>query len=339
VRPRARQSSSGIGVSVIMPAFESWPALHRTVSAVLWDLRQLRLSWQLLVIDNESAPWLVQRLRRLGRPGEAFEVLRRSELLGRHFQPGAARNLGIDRARHECLIFLDADCVPGWGAIQRYVRLVSRDQEGVFIGHRVFVDADGLDADAVARDRNLLDRAPRVASRSNYGEVLDRRLAELVELDDHPRPYDCLYACNFALHRSCLGDLRFDPSYDGFWGYEDIDLGYRLHREGRPLRYAAEAFVFHQETIQMSDGARRSGRLRNLALLERRCPGFIAYRLRSRRAGALPEEVRASLAAGAGFPPRVAWVDRLASGPAWKRSVPRVARRDSRSGLMIGPSL
>lgn len=300
---RARPSPSGLpgpGVSVIVPAYEAWPVLRLTLSAILWDLRHLEVPWQLLVIDNESAPALARRVRRLGRAREALEVVRRSELLGQHFQPGAARNLGIERARHDCLVFLDADCVPSRGAIRHYAQLVSRDREAVFIGHRVFVNADGLDANAVADDRSLLEQAPRVASRSNYGEVHDRRLAELAELGDHPRPYDCLYGCNFALHRSCLGDLRFDPSYDGFWGYEDIDLGLRLHWAGRRFQYVPEAFVFHQEASQMSEVARRSGRLRNLALLERRCPGFIAYRLHSRRPGALPEEVRASLTVGAG---------------------------------------
>jgi len=302
LRSRLPTGSSPLGVSVIVPAYEAWPVLRRTLSAALWDLRRLEGPWELLVIDNESAPSLVREVRRLGRPGEALGVARRSELSGRHFQPGAARNLGIEWARHECLIFLDADCVPSRDTFRRYAQLIGDDPEAVFIGHRVFIDAGGLDADAIAADRGLLASAPQVASKSNYGEIYDRRLSELVDLDHHPRPYDCLFGCNFALHRSCLGKLRFDPAYDGFWGYEDIDLGLRLHWAGRRFQYAREAFVFHQEVAHLPESARRFGRLRNLAVLERRCPGFIAYRSRSRRAGARPDEVRASRRDGAALP-------------------------------------
>jgi GT2 family glycosyltransferase len=108
-------------------------------------------------------------------------------------------------------------------------------------------------------------------------------------LASHPRPYDCLFGCNFAMHRACLGELRFDAAYDGHWGYEDIDLGHRLHGAGRRFHYVPEAFVYHQEGESLDEGERFAGRHRNLALLERRAPGFLAYRARSARAGALPD--------------------------------------------------
>jgi hypothetical protein len=129
-----------------------------------------------------------------------------------------------------------------------------------------------------------------VASASNYGERVDRRMPELVTLAAHPHPYDLMYACNFALHRTCLGDLRFDATFDGYWGYEDIELGYRLARAGRRFRYAPEAYVFHQEHVGDTT-ARAAGRLRNFALADRLIPGFAEYRRCSARAGAFPDGV------------------------------------------------
>jgi GT2 family glycosyltransferase len=274
---------------VIIPTYEAWPNLRRTLLSVLRDVRDLDVPWQLLVVDNESAPSLARDVARLGRSGEALEVVRRTRLDGSYFQPGAARNIGIERARHDCLVFLDADCVPAEGTLRRYLQLVSEDRQGVFIGHRVFISADELDAEAVAHQRDLLHERPQVHSVSNYGALYDRRLVELRNLEEHPRPYDCLFGCNFALHRSCLGELRFHYLYDGFWGYEDIDLGWQLHEAGRRFKYIPEAYVFHQEGTQVSVSDRVSGRLRNLALFERRCPGFIAYRAKSSRPGALPD--------------------------------------------------
>lgn len=280
---------------MIVPSYEAWPILHRTLAAILQDLREFGQPWQVIVVDNESKPSLTRKVERLASAGEQLIAVRRLGLDSGHFQPGAARNVGIELASYDCLVFLDADCVPSPGMLRRYATLVGQDRRSVFIGHRVFVDADGFDPAAVACDRFLFNSAPRVASASNYGEVDDRRLAELRRLDAHPRPYDCLFGCNFALHRECLGELRFDSDYDGYWGYEDIDLGLRLHRAGRKFSYVPENFVFHQEGTQLPDDERKVGRMRNLALFEDRCPGFIAYRAHSRRPGALPEETRACL--------------------------------------------
>jgi GT2 family glycosyltransferase len=273
------------GTTIIIPSYEGWPLLHRTLAAVLHDVRSDAIPWQVIVADNGSRREHRQRIRALARPDEPFEVIRCDPRPGRPFQPGAARNAGIERARYEALVFLDADCVPAQGLLERYHRLVAAFPGTVFLGHRVFVDASRLTPEQIGGERPALEALPRVASRSNYGQPVDRRLGELQALDRHPRPYDCLFGCNFALHRDCLGALRFDSAYDGYWGYEDIDLGYRLHRAGRQFRYVPEARVFHQESSDLGDAERADGRRRNIRVLERRVPGFTAYRAASGRIG------------------------------------------------------
>jgi GT2 family glycosyltransferase len=292
----ARQETASVtrrrdGITIIVPTYENWPLLYRTLASVLFDARRTGVPWQVIVVDNDSGPGLVDRVQALARPGEDVEAIRRTGLGGRHFQPGAARNLGIQHAAFDCLVFLDADCVPSRGLLRRFYELSSAQPGSVFIGHRVFVDAVGLDPDQVARDRRLIGVAPRVASQANYGEVEDRRLGELRRLDSHIRPYDCLFGCNFALHRDALGDLRFDPIYDGHWGYEDIDLGYRLHQRGCRFVYVAEAFVYHQEGEAATRTDRTHQRRRNIAALEQRIPGFIAYRLGTQRPGSSPRHI------------------------------------------------
>jgi len=220
----------------------------------------------------------MSRLDRRFASSGVLRVYRRTGLGGRHFQPGAARNEGIARARHERLIFLDSDCIPASGLLSRYAAHLQDDSGVVLLGHRIFVEATHLTADDVAQDRLLIERAPRVASASNYGCREDRRLAELQSLETHPRPYDCLFACNFAIHRDCLGALRFDSIYDGHWGYEDIDLGFRLFRSQRRFHYVPEAVVYHQEGGALPAEHRWRGRLRNFPLVAARIPGFEAYR-------------------------------------------------------------
>ncbi len=280
---RARLAAMSGGLSVVVPSYESWPLLERTLAAVIHDAARLDVPCEVQMVDNESDPLLVESAqRRFGSSG-LLRTHRRTGLRGSHFQPGAARNEGIARTRHENLVFLDSDCVPADGLLRHYVARLEESPDAVLLGHRVFIDSGPFAADSVARDRALLERAARVPSGSNYGRVEDRRLPELRRLASHPRPYDCLFGCNFAIRRETLGDLRFRARYDGHWGYEDIDLGYLLHGRGRPFRYVPEAFVYHQEGGELTETDRQAGRSRNFPILAATVPGFADYRAQASR--------------------------------------------------------
>jgi hypothetical protein len=184
-------------------------------------------------------------------------------------------------------VFLDADCVPAAGTLRAYREATRHDLRTVFLGHRVFIKASGLNAALVARRRDVLERAPRIPSASNYGTVVDRRMPELLALSFAEKPFDCLFGCNFALHRRCLAGERFARSFDGYWGYEDIELGHRLHLAGRRFRYLPDAYVFHQEHA-FDEVARAAGRRRNFAIAAALIPGFEDHRRTSPRVCALP---------------------------------------------------
>jgi GT2 family glycosyltransferase len=275
------------GISIIIPTYESWPLLQRTLASLVADARELDASWEIIVVDNESQSSLIEKIRRIS-PGQV-KIHQRTGLGGHHFQPGAARNIGVEIASYDSLIFLDADCIPAPSLLRTYWQRLQVAPNTVLIGHREFVDASTYEPDRIASDRSVLDRADRVPSESNYGRTDDRRLPELHRLDRHKHPYDCLYSCNFAVHRDTLGRLRFDRAYDGFWGYEDIDLGYRLHRAGRQFEYLASAYVYHQEGGPVSADQRRNDRRRNLRIIARRIPGFLRYRMKSSRPGSAHE--------------------------------------------------
>ncbi|QIS18453.1 glycosyltransferase family 2 protein [Nocardia terpenica] len=266
------------GVSVIIPTYEAWPILYRTLCTVAHDCRELGEPWELIIVDNESGAEFRASVVAFANAHPEVRFIGRSGLGGKHFQPGAARNIGIDSSRYESLIFLDADCIPSADLIGAYRRWTDKQPDTVFVGHRVFVDTTDIDAAHVAEQRSVLAGLAPVGSASNYGSDIERRLPELLSLEAHPRAYDCMYACNMAVHRDCIGDLRFSSAFDGKWGYEDIELGYRLHLAGRSFRYLPEAFVFHQEGGSLSADEREAGRYDNFVIAGELIEGFVEYR-------------------------------------------------------------
>ncbi|GIH19638.1 glycosyltransferase family 2 protein [Rugosimonospora africana] len=276
------------GVSVVVPTYEAWPVLHRTLAAVVADCDLLDVPYEVLAVDNESGPEFREQAGRFAQRHPQVRFIWREGLRGRHFQPGASRNIGIDQARYPCLVFLDADCIPGPDLIRAYRQATRADATTVFVGHRVFVAPSHVDPERIAADRRVLEALEPVASISNYGKTVERRLPELAALAGHPRPYDVMYACDMAMHRDCVGTLRFAPVFDGSWGYEDIELGYRLHRAGRRFAYLPEAYVYHQENGSLSAEERANGRRRNFAIAEDLIDDFAAYRRGIDRVGAVP---------------------------------------------------
>ena len=118
-----------------------------------------------------------------------------------------------------------------------------------------------------------------VKSESNYLKKEDRRLPELLELEYHPAPYNCFHGCNIALKRQHFLEVgMFDPIFDGFWGYEDIDLGHRLFKHGIKIVYLPDAFVYHQEGEGLNLNDRLIGRNRNFVIACNRIANFGCFR-------------------------------------------------------------
>lgn len=282
------------GLTVVMPTYEEWPALERTLASVEADVRRLDRPCQVVIVDNGSGTRTRRKIYRFARRSAMdVEVVLRRNLGGVHFRPGTARNIGVSRARYEHVVFFDADCIPAPDTLSLYCAALDSAPEAVFLGHREFVDTRSLRPVRIARDRGQLLRLPPVRSASNYKRAVDRRLDDLRRLDGHERPYDCLHGCNFAMSRTHFREgVRFDEAYDGAWGYEDIDLGYQLHQRGSEFRYLPDAFVYHQEPTAPVDAEQRNeDRLRNILILDRKTEGFIAYRERSTRVCPLPHGI------------------------------------------------
>ena len=158
----------------------------------------------------------------------------------RGFRAGQARNLGIARAKGDVILFVDDDVLVPTEFVRDHIREhESLGEAAIVIGyrHRTF-------------------EAP--ATQPTVEEIMrgepDDRVAVLgidgTPVRGHPRPWVYVYSCNFSVRRA--PGLHFHEGFHG-WGLEDIELGYRLWKSGRPIAAAPRARVLHVEDAAPRD--------------------------------------------------------------------------------------
>lgn len=197
-------------VSIVIPARNAEERIAPCLAALLPQV-QARGGCEVIVVDDASTDLTSEKA---WQPGVTVYRLPRRQ------GPAAARNLGAARARGDILLFLDADCEPadGW--------LLSMLQP--------FIDPGvcGVYGAYASRQPQLVARFAQAEFEERYG-----RLTTLQSIDF------------MATHAAAIRRDVFDR-LGGFsaelLGNEDVDLAYRLSRQGRRVAFAPGAIVYHE---------------------------------------------------------------------------------------------
>ncbi len=193
--------------------------LHETIESIL---NGLEVPDEIIVIDQSDAPDEKLVMMRPDRPCDLRYQWTKPLGVSR------ARNLGINAARNDWLVFTDDDifAAPDWfGVIGR--ACVAAGQRTVITG--------------------------RVLAASEHHAS---GFAPSIKVDETPAVYegrvgqDVLYSNNMALHKSALVEVgcfdeRLGPG-TRFPSAEDNDLGFRLLEAGYRIWYVPQAVVYHR---------------------------------------------------------------------------------------------
>src|SRR3954454_15237410 len=208
-------------VTVVIPVRNRPDALCRLLTA-LDDDRATRGLPIVVVDDGSAAPVRLPGVR----------VVRHDTALG----PAAARNAGLRSATTEFVAFLDSDCVPLTGWLDRLRPHLA--------------------------DPRLAVVAPRVVALpgGRPGWVTPyERVQSALDMGQHPAPVRPLSAVSYVpsvallARRAALGD-GFDPSMRVA---EDVDLVWRLAAAGWRVRYESAARVGHDHPARAGQWLRR----------------------------------------------------------------------------------
>jgi len=203
--------------SVIVPAYQVADVIEACVRA-LSDQTVDRARYEIIVVDDASSDGTGDVAQAAG----ADQVVRIP-----HGGPAAARNAGIAAARGAIALFTDADCEPGSAWLSRMVT--------------PFHDAEvmGVKGTYRTRQRPLIARLVQLEFEIRYARMAGLPCIDFVDT----------YAA--AYRRDLLIEHRgFDPAFP-IPSAEDVDLSFRLAREGHKLVFVPDAWVWHRHPTSL----------------------------------------------------------------------------------------
>ncbi|MBI2952741.1 MAG: glycosyltransferase [Chloroflexi bacterium] len=257
-------------ISIIVPAHNARDHIGNCLSALLQQ-DGLQDDYEVIVVDDGSTDGTEDLAR-----GYGVRILSQA-----HRGPGAARNYGASQAKGSLLLFTDADCEP---AVDWATRMAKAFAQPEVIG------AKGAYR---CRQKGLVARFVQVEFEDKYDHL---RKSEYIDFVD-------TYSAGYR-REVLLAGGGFDPRFLRA-SVEDIDLSFRLAKNGCKMVFVQDAIVYHRHPATLREYARRKfwfgywrvviyRRFPGKALADSRTP--LSLRVQVTLAGLLVPAILASIA-------------------------------------------
>ena len=202
--------------SVVIPTYNRKPILEKCLRALEHQSfdRALISDYEVVVVDDGSTDGTIGWLQ---DHGPEFPHVRLFEQ--NHMGPAVARNLGVEVAQGDTIIFIDSDLVVLEGFLQAHSAALTKAQQEQ--GHdRIFTYG-------------------RVVNTCNFEDPT----SEPFKVTDYSRAFFATGNVAIAKHWLTTAGL-FDPQFT-LYGWEDLELGVRLKNLGLSLVKVPEAVGYH----------------------------------------------------------------------------------------------
>jgi glycosyltransferase involved in cell wall biosynthesis len=231
--------------SVVIPTYNRVTLLRHTLESLTRQSLP-RDQFEVLVIDDGSSDTTADMvngyrerldLRYFFQPDEGWRVAK-------------ARNAGISEAAADVCVLIDSGVILHSGCLAAHVTShESADSDVAVCGYVYCFNIDNDDADRINQVIDFDDPDATIEMMTARRQWLDIR-EEFYErytddFSDVPAPWVMFWTCNVSVRTARLRSVgAFDEAFQA-WGGEDLDLAYRLHRDGARFIVNRQASSIH----------------------------------------------------------------------------------------------
>lgn len=218
-------------LSVIIPTCNRSKILEKTLEAV-FQQSLAHKNYEVIVVDDGSQD---------NTKKAAENYMKKQKNLNYFYQKnqgqGIARNTGVELAKGNIIIFIGDDIFVTPDFLHEHLRyhLYHPEEHEAVLG---FTEWDPQLT--ITPLMKWLTNGSAVFGKFGGHQFAYEKLEGKQEAN-----YNFFYTCNISLKKSLLEKFPFDPSFSKY-GWEDIELGYRLYkRVGLKLYYNPKAIGYH----------------------------------------------------------------------------------------------
>ena len=215
-------------VSVIIPTHNRADILEICLHKIT---QQQGVDFEVIVVDDGSKD---HTAKVVGRYPEVLYLKQKAS------HQGVARNNGVKKATGDILLFIGDDIFaePGFLMQHANIHTLHPEEDAVVLGHTTW-------------DPSLKINDYMAFLESSGWQFAYHLLSP--GFTDHPEPYKFFYTSNISLKKSFWDKEKgFDKRFTEY-GWEDIELGYRLwDKHGMRLYYEPDAQVYHHHELPES---------------------------------------------------------------------------------------
>ncbi len=195
-------------------------------------------------------------------------------VLEKNLGRAAARNIGAKAATGNVIIFIDDDRIPGPDFVRKHI--LAHRRKCIVLGNRrdILLNEEEIGA-IVSSTHKLTEFLQNLDSKANRAldshETFFRRV---LFFRSNPLIWLLFYTGNVSMDREDLVKVGFfDENFQG-WGYEDLEIGYRLYKEGI-LFFKDKQITNYHLAHEISINEMHNEALRNLKYFSKKVKGDI----------------------------------------------------------------
>lgn len=223
-------------LSVIIPTYNRKDVLRKCLEA-LYNQRYAKEKYEIILIDDGSSDGTEAMISSLASYSPVIARYFRQENKG----PAAARNVGVRNAKGELVLFIGDDIIATPTLLEKHTEthVKYRDQNIAVLGFTTWSPE--------IKKTLLMNYLEESGAQFGYASIQDR----------YNVPYKYFYTSNISLKRQfLLENGLFDEDFP-YAAWEDIELGFRLTKNGLRLILHPEAVGYHYHAVRKKDVKRR----------------------------------------------------------------------------------